>query len=153
MTTPTTPDRITAQEIRELFKNMNIATAERIEELREEISQQATEINGLIAELHAMRGGLQQAATPPAQVGTFKDMIIETIVMTYDDNGKPAYKGLGAPFQKFGVRIWDEVLPQFIDPATLKPGKNAIAPTPARVLMNTPEEGKTAQPRKVTGKA
>ena len=79
-------------------------------------------------------------------------MIIDTIVMTYDDNGKPAYKGLGAPFQKFGVRIWDEIIPQFVDPATLKPGKNPITPTPARVLMNTPEEGKTAQPRKITGK-
>lgn len=136
MTTPTPqPDRITAAEIRELFADVEI----KITELREEV--------------HAMRGGLQQAATAPAQIGTFSEMMIDTIVMTYDDNGKPAYKGLGAPFQKFGVRIWDEILPQFVDPAALKPGKNAISPTPARVLMNTPEEGKTAQPRKVTGKA
>jgi len=134
--TPTTPqaDRITASEIRELFDELRV------------------ELNGVKAELHAMRGGLQQAATAPAG-GTFSQMIVETIVMTYDDNGKPAYKGLGAPFQKFGVRIWDEILPQFVDPATLKPGKNAITPTAASVLMNTPEEGKTAQPRKVTGKA
>ena len=141
---PTTPDRITAAEIRALFKEQNA----RLIDLH-------LEIELLRDSLHAMREGLAQAATAPAlpaQVGTFKDMMIDTIVMTYDDNGKPAYKGLGAPFQKFGVRIWDEILPQFVDPATLKPGKNAIAPTPARVLMNTPKEGKTPH-RKVIGKA
>lgn len=141
MTTPTTPDRITAQEIRDLFAGMS----EEIEELRERM----VSMNNF---MHTMREGLQQAATPPAQVSTFQTMMIDTIVMTYDDNGKPAYKGLGAPFQKFGVRIWDEVLPIFTDPATLKPGKNPISPTPAHVMMNTPEEGKTAQPRKITGK-
>ena len=133
-TTTPQPDRITAQEIRELFADLR----GEIEELREEVRQ--------------IKGGLATASQPAPQVGTFSEMIIDTIVMTYDDNGKPAYKGLGAPFQKFGVRIWDEVLPIFADPATLKPGKNAIQPTPARVLMNTPEEGKTAQPRKITGK-
>ena len=144
MTTTTTtpqPDRITAQELREQFHT----TLAEIATLREEYH----ELREAITEI---RDGLRRAATPPAQVGTFSEMMIETIVMTYDDNGKPAYKGLGAPFQKFGVRIWDEVLPIFADPATLKPGKNAIQPTPARVLMNTPEEGKTAQPRKITGK-
>lgn len=135
MNTPTTPDRITTQEIRELFQDLH----GEIEELR--------------AEVHAMREGLQKAGTPPTpQVGTFQTMVIDTIIMTYNNNGKPAYKGLGAPFQKFGVRIWDEIIPQFVDPAALHPGKNAIQPTPANVLMNTPKEGKTAQPRKVTGK-
>ena len=142
MTTPTTPDRITAQEIRDLFAGMS----EEIDELRDRI----VSMNNF---MHTMREGLQQAATPPAsQVGTFKDMLIDTIVMTYDDNGKPAYKGLGAPFQKFGVRIWDEILSQFVDPATLKPGKNTITPTPARVLMNEAKDDKPAQPRKVAGK-
>ena len=132
----TQPDRITAAEIRELFA-----------ELRAELAT-------LDAKLEAMRGGLQQAATPPA-VGTFGEMMIDSIVMTYDDAGKPAYKAKGAPYQKHGVRIWDEVLPALgIDPATLKPGPNAIEPIRARVQMNAPtEEGKTAQPRKVTGKA
>lgn len=135
MTTPTTqPDRITATEIRELFADLR----GEIEELRAEVRQ--------------MKSGLITASQPAAPVGDFREMMIDTIIMTYDDNGKPAYKATGTPYQKFGVRIWDEVLPQFVDPATLKPGKNPINPTPARVLMNTPEEGKTAQPRKVTGK-
>lgn len=136
-------DRITAAEIRELFAGLN-----------ENISALMFRVSDLETELHAMRGGLQQAATPPA-VGTFGEMMIDSIVMTYDDAGKPAYKAKGAPYQKHGVRIWDEVLPALgIDPATLKPGPNAIEPIRARVQMNAPtEEGKTAQPRKVTGKA
>ena len=138
MTTPTTnpADRITAAEIRERFDELE------------------TMIKHLTATIETMRGGLQTAATPPA-VGTFVEMQIDSIVMTFDDNGKAAYKAKGAPYQKHGVRIWDEVLPLLdIDPATLKPGPNAITPASrARVLMNQPEEGKTAQPRKVTGKA
>ena len=138
MTNPTTnpADRITAAEIRERFDELE------------------TMIKHLTATIETMRGGLQTAATAPA-VGTFGEMQIDSIVMTFDDNGKAAYKAKGAPYQKHGVRIWDEVLPTLgIDPANLKPGPNAL-PTPirARVLMNQPEEGKTAQPRKVTGRA
>ncbi len=153
MTTPTPttqPDRITAAEIRELFAGM---TAQ-IESLQRETGGLRTNIEDLQAELHAMRGGLQTAATPPA-VGTFGEMMIESIVMTYDDAGKPAYKAKGAPYQKHGVRVWDEVLPAMgIDPAALKPGPNPITPAiRARVQMNpSTEDGKTAQPRKVTGK-
>jgi len=134
--TPTQPDRITATETRQLFAELH------------------TEIAELRAELHTIREALHTAATPPA-VGTFSEMMIDSIVMTYDDAGKPAYKAKGAPYQKHGVRVWDEVLPALgIDPATLKPGPNTIEPIRARVLMNAPtEEGKTAQPRKVTGKA
>lgn len=134
--TPTQPDRITAAEIRELFAELH------------------TEIAELRAELHTMRGGLQTAATPPA-VGTFAEMMIDSIVMTYDDAGKPAYKAKGAPYQKHGVRVWDEVLPALgIDPAALKPGPNPITPAiRARVQMNPPQDDKPAQPRKVTGKA
>lgn len=145
MTTPTTqPDRITAAEIRELFKEQNA----RIIDLH-------LEIELLRDSLNYIREALHTAATPPA-VGTFAEMMIDSIVMTYDDAGKPAYKAKGAPYQKHGVRVWDEVLPALgIDPATLKPGPNPIAPAiRARVQMNPPtEDGKTAQPRKVTGKA
>jgi len=135
--TPTQPDRITAAEIRELFAELH------------------TEIAELRAELHTIREALHTAATPPA-VGTFGEMMIDSIVMTYDDAGKPAYKAKGAPYQKHGVRVWDEVLPALgIDPAALKPGPNPITPAiRARVQMNpSTEDGKTAQPRKVTGKA
>lgn len=153
MTTPTAqpqPDRITAQEIRDLFAGMS----EDMERLQRETHGLRDKIEDLQTELEAMRGGLQTAATPPA-VGTFGEMMIDSIVMTYDDAGKPAYKAKGAPYQKHGVRVWDEVLPALgIDPASLKPGPNTIDPIRARVLMNAPtEESKTAQPRKVTGKA
>ena len=144
MTTPTTqPDRITAQEIRDLFAGMS----EEIEELRERI----VSMNNF---MHTMREGLQQAASQPAQpVGTFSEMMIENIIMTYDDKGKPAYKATGAPYSKFGVRVWDEVLPALgIDPTRLKPGPHPQTPAiAARVQMVTNDEGKT-NPRKVTGK-
>lgn len=136
MTAPT-PDRITAAEIREAFTMIE------------------NRLDELAAELTAIREGLKTAAATPPAVGTFGEMMIESIVMTYDDNGKPAYKAKGAPYQKHGVRIWDEVLPALgVDPETLKPGPNTISPAiRARVQMNPPtEEGKTAQPRKVTGK-
>lgn len=152
MTTPTntptpTNDRMTAAEIRELF-NM----------LRGEIEQNTIEINGVIAELHAMREGLTIAAAKPAPAtnsGQFTEMMIDSIIMTYSDKGEPAYKATGAPYNKFGVRVWPETLPILgIDPATLKPGPNQLDdPIKANVLMNQPQEGKTAQPRKVTGRA
>lgn len=109
--TPTAqPERITAAELRDALADIR------------------REIADLRAALETMRGGLQTAATPPA-VGTFAEMMIDSIVMTYDDAGKPAYKAKGAPYQKHGVRVWDEVLPALgIDPETLKPGPNAITP-------------------------
>lgn len=146
MTTPTAqpqPDRITAQEIRELFEGVN-----------DHIAKLYAEIHRAHELLEAMRNGLQTAATPPA-VGTFGEMVIDTIVMIIDEKGT-SYKAKGTPYQKHGVRVWDEVLPALgIDPASLKPGPNVLPePIRARVLMNAPtEEGKTAQPRKVTGKA
>jgi len=137
MTTPTTqPDRITAQEIRELFADLH------------------AEIEDLRAEVRQMKSGLASASQPATPIGTFAEMMIDTIIMTYDDNGKPAYKATGAPYNKFGVRVWDEILPVLgIDPASLKPGKNTQTPAiPARVLMNEAKDDKPAQPRKVTGK-
>jgi len=100
------------------------------------------------------KAGLSQASQPAPAVGAFSEMMIDNIIMTYDDKGKPAYKATGTPYNKFGVRVWDEVLPTLgIDPIALKPGPNPQAqPIRARVLMNEPEEGKTTQPRKVTGK-
>jgi len=147
--TPTTqPDRITAAEIRDLFAGIT----EDVERMERRL---LGKIETLTEELEAIREALHTAATPPA-VGTFGEMMIDSIVMTYDDAGKPAYKAKGAPYQKHGVRVWDEVLPALgIDPAALKPGPNPITPAiRARVQMNpSTEDGKTAQPRKVTGKA
>jgi hypothetical protein len=139
MTTPTNqPDKMTAQELRDEFAAIH------------------AQLEALTDTLTTITQGIQHAATatPPAQGGTFSEMVIDCIIMTYDDNGKPAYKATGTPWIKFGVRVWDEVLPLLgIDPASLRPGKNPLLdPIRTRVLMNAPEEGKTAQPRKVTGR-
>lgn len=138
MTTPTQPDRITAAEIRELFA-----------ELRAEIAT-------LDAKIEAMRGGLQTAATPPA---TFGEMEITAILKSIDRNNKINYMASGAPYTKFGVRVWDEVLPLLgVDPAALEFGNNPITPgIRARVLLGETTNQKTGKvgigPHKVTGKA
>lgn len=136
MTTQPQPEKITAAEIRELFADIRAELAD----LREE--------------LHTIREGLKTAAAPVPAAGTFAEMEISEIVKTYDDSGKPSYKAKGAPYQKFGVRVWDEILPALdIDPATLNPGPNALpAPIRARVLMAVNESGQQT-PRKVIGKA
>jgi hypothetical protein len=165
MTTTPQPDRITAAEIRELFKAVYFrldqaeATKEtQAEELRAEIEELRAEIEELRAEVHAMRGGLQQAATPPAQVGTFGEMEINSILKSIDKKNKINYTATGAPYSKWGVRVWDEVLPLLgIDPATLEFGNNTITPAiRARVLLGettNKETGKTGiGPHKVTGK-
>jgi hypothetical protein len=146
MTTPTQP---TPAQQAEAFR----------EEIRNAFDLLHVEIAELRAALEQMRDGLAHAAQPaPAQGGTFGEMVIDTIVMTTDENGKPVYKAKGEPFQKFGVRVWDEVLPALgIDPATLKPGKNTITPTRARVLLGETTNRETGEkgigPRKVTGRA
>lgn len=147
MTTPTpAPDRITAQEIRDLFAGMS----EELDELRDRM----TNMNNF---MHTIREGLQQAASQPTPItnsGQFTEMMIDNIIMTYSDKGEPAYKATGTPYNKFGVRVWPETLPTLgIDPASLKPGPNPQpAPIKASVLMQVNEEGK-ASPRKITGKA
>lgn len=142
MTTPTTnpADRITAQEIRERFDELE------------------TMIKHLTATIETMRGGLQTAATPPA-VGTFGEMDITAIVKSIDKKDKINYTAIGAPYNAFGVRVWDEVLPLLgIDPEELKFGNNPITPgIRARVLLGETTNKKTGKvgigPHKVTGKA
>lgn len=125
-TPPTTPDRISAAEIRELFADLR-------------------------ARVQQIKGGLSTAAAPTQD--SYREMVIEKVLMSYDDKGQPTYKATGAPYRKFGVRIWPETLPALgIDPATLKPGPNELQqPIAARVLMATDDEGKT-NARKVVGK-
>jgi hypothetical protein len=140
MTTPTTqPDRMTAEELRAAFELLHV------------------EITEIRADLSQMREGLTHAAQPAPINGTFSEMTIENIIMTYDDKGKQTYKATGAPFIKFGVRVWPETLPILgIDPLTLKPGPNVIEPIRARVQMHETKDdsGNPRQsPQKVTGKA
>jgi hypothetical protein len=138
MTTTPTPqaDRITADELRRAFDQIN------------------ARLDALTDTVVTITAGIQHAATAtPPTAGTFSEMEITGIIMTYDDKGKPAWKAVGTPYNKFGVRVWDEVLPALgIDPASLHPGPNTINPMRARVLMKINEEGKPA-PQKVTGKA
>lgn len=134
----------------ELFRD---ELREELAEIKSEIHSQGAELINIRAEIEAIRSGLTTASQPAPAAGTFGEMMITSIIMTYDDAGKPAYKATGTPYNKFGVRVWDEVLPLLgIDPAELKPGPNPQAEIRARVLMKVNDEGKPA-PQKITGKA
>jgi len=133
------PDKITAGELRQQFADLH------------------TEIEALRTDLLTLRDGLTQAASKPAASETkYQDFDASQIVMTYDDNGKAAYKIKGAPFLKFGVRVWDEVLPELgIDPASLKPGPNPIQIRVRALMFEATSEAGTVstQPKKIIGKA
>lgn len=91
----------------------------------------------------------QPVAIPAPATSNVRDIIAETLVMTYDDNGKPAYKVKGFPYSGFGVRIWPEILPALgVDPANLKPGSNPL-PAGLIVRLAMSDDGK---PRKVISK-
>jgi len=146
MTTPQTPQQAAEQFRADLRADLA--------EIMDALHTQRAEMLNIRADLDAIRAGLTQASQQPAApAGTFAEMMIDNIIMTYDDKGKPAYKATGTPYSKFGVRVWDEVLPALgIDPASLRPGPNPQpAPIRARVLLKVTDEGKTA-PQKVTGK-
>jgi hypothetical protein len=161
MTTPTTqPDRMTAEELRAEFAKLAHYyqdTRAQLESLQKEQGNTRADIEELRADLAQMREGLTHASQPAPINGTFSEMTIENVIMTYDDKGKQTYKATGAPFIKFGVRIWPETLPILgIDPLTLKPGPNVIEPIRARVQMHETKDdsGNPRQsPQKVTGKA
>ena len=142
---PTTPAEQFREEIRNSFDLLHVENGE----IR-------AEIETLRSALATIAHGLAHAATAnTTTTGNFTEMIIDSVIMSYDDKGKQTYKATGTPFSKFGVRIWAEVLPALgIDPLTLNPGTNPInPPIPARVLMQTNEETGKPAPRKITGKA
>ena len=153
MNTPTTQTPAQAAEafraeIRANFENLEII-----------ITEQRVEIAELRAYLETIRAGLTQAAAPAPQVGTFGQMEITAIVKTIDKNNKINYLAIGAPYAKFGVRIWDEILPAVgIEPAALEFGNNPIIPAiPARVQLGETTNRTTGikgiGPIKVTGRA
>ena len=128
--TPTTPDRITAAEMRGLIQ----ALAERLDQIEEDINLLR---EGLTA---AATRQQQTAAQPAGETVTFDATIL---LVGIDDNGAPTYKAKGGMYQKFGVRVWPEVLPALgIDPASLKPGPNPVS---LRLVALMGEHG----PRKV----
>ena len=98
------------------------------------------------APANAAAPSIPAAAAAPANV---RDFLAETLVMTTDDAGKPAFKIKGFPYSEFGVRVWPEILPALeIDPATLRPGPNPL-PAGLIVRVKLTDEGK---PRKVIGR-
>ncbi len=133
MTTQPQPDRMTAQELRDALRDIH------------------EQLDGLRADLATLRDGLTAAAATqpaPASPGEqYRDFEATEILMSYDDKGNPTYKAKGAPYLKFGVRVWPEVLPSLgVDPASLRPGPNPVR-IRVRALMG--EQG----PRKIIGLA
>ena len=75
----------------------------------------------------------------------YVDFPATSITLAHDDNGQAVYKIKGDRYNKFGVRVWPEILPQLgIDVDQLKPGPNPFGAV-VRALMG--EKG----PRKVIG--
>jgi hypothetical protein len=100
--------------------------------LNHEVNFQA--LHNEVLQLRAVIERLLQSP-PAAQPTTGQDahangyvvFMAETLVMSYDDAGKPVYKAKGGRYAKFGVRVWPEVVPLLgIDAAALKPGPNAF---------------------------
>ena len=122
-------EKLTAAELRAAFESLN----ERLDQLE--------------ADIAALREGLASAANQTQDKPLGETIIFEatSLILSYDDNGRPVYKVKGGQYQKFGVRVWPEVLPLLkMDPETLKPGPN---PVKMRVTAIMGEHG----PRKVIG--
>jgi hypothetical protein len=122
-------EKLTAAELRAAFEALN----ERLDQLE--------------ADIAALREGLATAANQIADKPAGETIVFETtsLILSYDDSGQPVYKVKGGQYQKFGVRVWPEVLPLLkVEPGTLKPGPN---PLKLRVVAIMGEHG----PRKVIG--
>ncbi len=126
-----------------------------LERIAQATEANAAAIQALADELAAVRADLEAreqapvaSGDPALAGGKVCDFQAETIVVTLNEDGQPAYKVKGARFVKFGVRVWPEVLPALgVDPQQLKPGPNPYTGV-VRALMN--EEGR---PKKVIGLA
>ena len=126
-----------------------------LQTIADRLQVQIDATNQLLAEIlvelrkapaNAAAPSIPAAAAAPANV---RDFLAETLVMTTDDAGKPAFKIKGFPYSEFGVRVWPEILPALeIDPATLRPGPNPL-PAGLIVRVKLTDEGK---PRKVIGR-
>ncbi len=83
----------------------------------------------------------------PAPTGETITLDANALIMSFDDTGHAIYKVKGGQYQKFGVRVWPEILPALgVDPDTLNPGPNPVN-LKVNVLMG--DNG----PRKVIGLA
>lgn len=143
-TTPNpTPEKITADELRRAFDQIN------------------ARIDALTETLNVIMQGISHAATatPPAQASKITTMTATAICRSIDDNGKTAYKMRGVEYPKNGIRIWDEVLTGMgYNPADIAPGVTTLpAPMQVQILWHDYFDPKTKEtrptPYKVIGKA
>ena len=127
-----------------LYRQMLTEILNRIDATNQLLAEILVELRK--APANAAAPSIPAAAAAPANV---RDFLAETLVMTTDDAGKPAFKIKGFPYSEFGVRVWPEILPALeIDPATLRPGPNPL-PAGLIVRVKLTDEGK---PRKVIGR-
>lgn len=102
-----------------------------------------------IFQLERIAAALETIASQPAPIPAPREdeiTFLATSISVDFIDGKPSYRAKGDQYNKFGIRIWEEIFPLLgIDPATLKPGSNPVNLT-LRARLN--ENGK---PKKVTG--
>ena len=126
-------------------------TVRQLTEMVAPVAADHARLTDCLEKLEAALAAGAVAAGPESNhaAGVYCDFHADTILLSYDDAGNPAYKIKGQPFAKFGVRVWPETLPALgIDAAALKPGPNPIS-LAVRAVLN-PE---TNKPRKVIGLA
>ncbi len=111
--TTQTPERLSPEEVRAAFRDLH------------------EQLDALRADIATIREGLAQAAARPAAeaqaAGSTAVFDGTSLILSYSDTGEATYKIKGGQYQKFGVRIWPETLPELgIDPKKLVPGPNAV---------------------------
>jgi hypothetical protein len=146
-----------------------LRSIELLEHLVEASETQTAIISDLVNDIHAMLDTFaliaQALSHPPAPApaaaqptmsagGTYQDFGADTLIMTTNDKGEPAYKLMGFPFSVFGVRTWPETLPSLgIDPAQLKPGPNPISLQVRALMVESSTKPGTLTPKKIIGLA
>lgn len=127
---PSTPQMVLLQQIAEATGT----TAVILSDILQSLQASANLVETLIQSL-ATRQSAQPAATPAGDQPGHSTFVATEIIMGYTDNGEPTYKLIGAPYVKYGVKAWPEVLPLLgIDETTLHPGRNPIDPTAVKCL-------------------
>jgi hypothetical protein len=143
-------------DISETTKHL-LTIAGELRNMRELIAAMREEVKYLVTLTDSRPAPMAGNATPndSRPIAAFRDFTAEAIIMTYSDKGEPAYKIIGYPYLKYGVRVWPEILPALhIDPAGLKPGPNPYTATVRALLVNSVDketgEVKT-RPQKIIG--
>jgi hypothetical protein len=90
-----------------------------------------------------LAGDTTPSQSPPVQKdtrqngGQYKEFDAHTLIKTYDDNGELRVKIKGAPFEKFGVPVYEEDFSILgIDLDELKPGAHAFSHRVKAVLKD-----------------